>query len=183
MSLAAPYLQRSLADPRIAWAYERLRSDPSAARAIEEGRLHDLYEIARVRLRTLADPAEREALGYLLAWRRNFLMPMSEADRKRFLPFVTQFHGRTEEDPSDGSNIQALCYVGFAYLPIWPIGQYVIRHAGGGSSLMSTRYEIFGKVPLADFWRIWRIAVLVALPVGALLLAVFVWLVGSRAHP
>src|SRR5688572_16987197 len=124
------------------------QSDASIAKALSRGDLHAIYRAlwwARLRGRL---SAHRATLDGLLAQRALFITAL----RRR--PALTTINGMgarvygSSERAPDGSYIKSHFLV-FAFLPIFPLAQYLVRDADQG-------WYFLGKVPMSAPLRIWN---------------------------
>lgn len=135
---------------------EPLATDPGIRKAIERGSPRGVYRAlfwARWLGRLRDDRAKKEA-DALLGNRRLFLEPL--AGRAPVMSTVngigTTIYGR-EEQGDDGAYVTTLFFV-VLFVPILPIGAYLVADAGGRS------YRFFGKAPLGAFSYLWGFALL-----------------------
>ena len=127
--------------------------DIEIARAVEESRPRDLYRLLLAKHKT-AGLAERALIDDLLNSRRLFAEPLKRVPKMITADGVgTKLYGKQEEDPSDGTHIATLFFV-LLFLPLYPLGQYLVAPAGG------RRWYFLAKVPLNKKMLLWRRAAL-----------------------
>jgi hypothetical protein len=142
---------------------EALTDDPKISRAIETGDTFKVYRalvLARL-LRRL--PAHHDLLKKLTAERRLFIKPLKGTPSlMSFNSVGFGFVGKAEKNPDD-SYIALHALVVLFYVPIIPLGAYVVRDDG------SRKYQIFARAPLGILgWLYTRgVAAALVLSVGA----------------
>lgn len=149
------FSQRLRAKPTA--AMQRVLDDPAIKAARESGRLGRLQWLLRAKRRASSDAETGRAVDYILADRR-LLLSTRHAQPVLFTwnGCGLKFLGREEHDRYDDTYITTL-WLTLAFLPIWPLGQYLVRRIKKGE------FDIHGKVPMAGLPRLFRPALLVAL--------------------
>jgi hypothetical protein len=140
---------------------------PAVRRAVERGRPHEAYRalLAARMLRRLGDLAANG--DALLAHRRLFFRPLTGAPAMFTLNgFGTRLYGNSEYDVRDGTYVATLFAVAL-FLPVFPIGAYLVRDGSGGAFRRS--WGFLAKVPLSTVAYLWQRTVALGL---LLLLAV-----------
>jgi hypothetical protein len=143
---------------------EALSTDPGIHKAIERGSPRGVYRAlfwARW-LGRLRDEKSKKEASALLGNRRLFLEPL--AGRAPVMSTIngigTTIYGR-EEQGDDGAYVTTLFFV-FFFVPIIPIGAYLVADAGGRS------YRFYGKAPLGSVSYLWGLSLLLAASCAAL---------------
>jgi tetratricopeptide (TPR) repeat protein len=146
--------------------------DPAVRLALSRGDGQALYDALGRLVRDRAGTAEATQAQAWLPHRRLFLWPYKRAPSLHRVNGVgAGLYGSSEKDPSDGTYIATYC-ASFVFFPVFPIGQYLVRDAGGNS------YNIFGKIPVSSVVRLWR----KAFGLGALAAAGLIALGVVRSH-
>ncbi|MBN1203506.1 MAG: hypothetical protein JXB05_01095 [Myxococcaceae bacterium] len=156
-----------------------LCEDTSVRRAVERGDPFRLYRalfwarwMGRLR-------SHRELIDALLSRRRLFARPLtSSPSLGRVNGFGMTLLGSAEPDPEDGTSIATHCFVALFFIPLLPLGAYVVRPTEESNAL-NRGWTLFAQVPLGVLpWLYSR-----ALALGVL--ALVVWggaqaFIGSR---
>ena len=136
--------------------------------------VHSLYEAGKARkaqaalrshvpkeLNSARKRRQQQYLDDTYLW----LEPLGKAPTMHTINGIgTMLYGNYKPN-ADGVHIATLWFV-FLFVPVFPLGAYVVRKAGGNS------WSFFAKAPLPPFARIWRlglvaVSALVAVAIGA----------------
>jgi hypothetical protein len=143
--------------PELAALSER---SPSLRVAIERGRPHDAYRALfwahkRGKLGDLASVGEA-----LLQHRRIFFKPLAGSPVMfTYNGIGTSLYGREDLDSRDSTYVATLFAV-FVYVPIFPLGSYLVRDAASGRR---RAWNFMAKVPLGAATYFWQRGVAVAM--------------------
>lgn len=167
--------------PRLA----ELMTDDAVRAAVHTGNAEALHKALGAK-RQSPQEHERLAAESLLGIRRLFVTPVKKAPSLHTVNgFGTWLRFKSDESPDDGTYIGTLVLTAL-YLPVFPLGQYLVRAEGGDS------YIFLGKVPLSGAMRIWRkiMGAFTALVVASIGLGVYessqqskVWLANGLDFP
>lgn len=167
----APAREYAPSDPAY-WA-EALGGTPEAARLVQQaplslaimrGKPRAVFDALRKMQRTARSLQERELIQSALQRRRLFGEPIRGAPGMATLNGIgTTCRGKQDRQPEDGSYITTH-WVTLLWLPLWPLGQYLVRDAGGGA------WHFFARVPMSGFHRWWRRIVAAGAVAAALLI-------------
>jgi tetratricopeptide (TPR) repeat protein len=150
--------------------------DAAVRLAISSGDGQALYDALGKLAKDRAGTTEATQAQKWLLDRRLFLWPYKRAPSLHRVNGVgAGLYGSSEKDPSDGTYIATYC-ASFVFFPVFPIGQYLVRDAGGNS------YNIFGKIPVSGVVRAWRRAFGLAAAASAALIALAVVRSHHTAH-
>ena len=130
-------------------------ADPAIFRAVERGDPHKVYRLLWWRRRLRRLPEHHALIDGLLAHRRLFLRA---ATRNPVLYTVNgvgaAVYGQSDPDP-DGTYVKSH-FVVFAFVPLFPLAQYLVADAGNGG------WYFLGKVPMSWPLRVWNRLVVAA---------------------
>jgi len=146
---------------------EVLAADPKIRRAIETGDPFKVYRALGWAKWFKRLPAHQDTLKALVRQRRLFAKPLNGTPALgTFNTVGFGFVGRSEAE-SDGTYIATHAFVALQFIPIIPLRSYLVRKVG--SSLFSSKWNIFARVPSSMFgWLYGRsLALLLVLLVGS----------------
>jgi hypothetical protein len=144
-----------------------LCSDARVARALASGNPFKVYRALFWARLTGRLGAHRRTVEQLLRNRRAFARPLRGKPWLGTLNgFGATFLGSAEAEP-DGTRIATHALVLLFAVPLFPLGAYVVSHAG--RSGLSTQWRVFARVPLGGL--AWAWSRLVSLGIAAAVLA------------
>jgi hypothetical protein len=146
-----------------------LCAEPGIGRAVATGDTFKVYRALWWARLTGKLAPHRRTLDRLLASRRAFAKPLKGTPSLGTLNSVgMSLVGKSEPEP-DGTFIATHAFVLLFGVPLFPFGAYVV--ASGGRSGLTSRWQIFARVPLGAVAMVWRrlvaVAAAAALLVGA----------------
>ncbi|MCS0611456.1 hypothetical protein NX783_01695 [Massilia kyonggiensis] len=128
---------------------EALAADPKIRRAIETGDPFKVYRALTWAKWLKRLPAHQDTLDVLVRHRRLFAKPLNGTPALgTFNTVGFGFVGRSEAD-DDGTYIATHAFVVLQLIPVIPLRSYLVRKVG--SSLFSSQWNIFARVPSSMF--------------------------------